>query len=154
MEQLLIGRGRGTLDADAFERKMYVIRRRAERWAATHPTPPAGFAIASCSSRTIIYKGMLKPDQLEAYFPDLQRAGMESALALVHSRYSTNTMPMTIVERISTAMPVAIKPWAFLLDPFHSWKIQPHMVLKMMMLAMWRVQEAKPNLPIWVSPMV
>jgi glutamate synthase (NADPH) large chain len=93
MEQLLIGRGRGAGDADAFERKMYVIRRRAERWAATQPAPPAGFAITSCSSRTIIYKGMLKPDQLEAYFPDLQHAGMESALALVHSRYSTNTMP-------------------------------------------------------------
>src|SRR5205814_1317582 len=86
-------RGKGAPDPAAFERKLYVIRRRAERWAATQATPPAGFAIASCSSRTIIYKGMLKPDQLEAYFPDLSHPGMESALALVHSRYSTNTFP-------------------------------------------------------------
>ncbi|VTS10981.1 glutamate synthase : Glutamate synthase (NADH) large subunit OS=Chthonomonas calidirosea (strain DSM 23976 / ICMP 18418 / T49) GN=CCALI_01654 PE=4 SV=1: GATase_2: Glu_syn_central [Gemmata obscuriglobus UQM 2246] len=91
MEQLLVGRGAGT-PADAFERKLYVIRRRAEHWAATHPAG-AGFAITSCSARTIVYKGMLKPDQLEAYFPDLADPGAESALALVHSRYSTNTSP-------------------------------------------------------------
>ena len=62
--------------------------------------------------------------------------------------------PMIMVDRISIAMPAAIKLWAFLLDPFHSWKIQPHMVLKIMMLAMCRVQLAKPNLPICVSPIV
>ena len=61
---------------------------------------------------------------------------------------------MMMVERISMAMPVAMRPWAFLLEPFHSWKIQPHMVLKMMMLAMCSVQLAKPNLPICVSPIV
>ena len=61
---------------------------------------------------------------------------------------------MMMVERISIAMPAAIRPCAFLLEPFHSWKIQPHMVLKMMMLAMCSVQLAKPNLPICVSPMV
>jgi glutamate synthase (NADPH/NADH) large chain/glutamate synthase (ferredoxin) len=94
MEQLFIGRGRNTADPAAFERKLYVIRRRAERWAVTHGVPvSSGFAIASCSSRTVIYKGMLKPDQLEAYFPDLGNPAMESALALVHSRYSTNTFP-------------------------------------------------------------
>ncbi|HEY1187533.1 MAG TPA: glutamate synthase large subunit, partial [Gemmata sp.] len=93
MAQLLIGRGAKTAPED-FERKLYVIRRRAERWAATAGAAPAvGFALASCSARTIVYKGMLKPDQLEAYFPDLGHPGMESALALVHSRYSTNTSP-------------------------------------------------------------
>jgi glutamate synthase (NADPH/NADH) large chain/glutamate synthase (ferredoxin) len=92
MEQLLIGRGRNT-PAEAFERKLYVIRRRAERWAASQSSAPAGFAVVSCSARTLIYKGMLKPDQLQAYFPDLSHPGMQSALALVHSRYSTNTMP-------------------------------------------------------------
>ncbi|MDY3563492.1 glutamate synthase large subunit [Gemmata sp. JC673] len=91
MEQLLVGRGAGT-PADAFERKLYVIRRRTEHWAATAPAG-AGFAVTSCSARTIVYKGMLKPDQLEAYFPDLSQPGVESALALVHSRYSTNTSP-------------------------------------------------------------
>ncbi|MDB5309124.1 MAG: gltB 1 [Gemmataceae bacterium] len=94
MEQLLIGRGKSTPDGDAFEQKLYVIRRRAERWAVTHGAPmSAGFAIPSCSSRTVVYKGMLKPDQLEAYFPDLSHPGTVSALGLVHSRYSTNTLP-------------------------------------------------------------
>jgi glutamate synthase (NADPH/NADH) large chain/glutamate synthase (ferredoxin) len=94
MTQLLIGRGKGVADPTVLERKLYVIRRRAERWAATQGSSvSAGFAIPSCSSRTIIYKGMLKPDQLGAYFPDLAHPGMVSALALVHSRYSTNTFP-------------------------------------------------------------
>ena len=93
MEQLLIGRGKNAPDADTFERKLYVIRRRAERWAATKGEAVTGFAVASCSARTIVYKGMLKPDQLEAYFPDLAHPGTVSALALVHSRYSTNTSP-------------------------------------------------------------
>ncbi len=94
MAQLLIGRGKTTPDGEPFERTLYVVRRRAERWAAGAGAANAvGFAIPSCSSRTVIYKGMLKPDQLEAYFPDLSRPAMESALALVHSRYSTNTFP-------------------------------------------------------------
>ncbi|WP_246173573.1 glutamate synthase large subunit [Limnoglobus roseus] len=94
MEQLFIGRGKATTDADSFERKLYVIRRRAERWAATTGAANAtGFALASSSARTLVYKGMLKPDQLQAYFPDLSHPAMESALALVHSRYSTNTFP-------------------------------------------------------------
>ncbi len=49
-------------------------------------------------------------------------------------------MPITTVERISVAMPPAMSRCAFLLEPFHSWKIQPHIVLKMMMLAMCSVQ--------------
>jgi hypothetical protein len=51
-------------------------------------------------------------------------------------------------------MPAAMSPCAFLLAPFHSLKIQPHIVLKMMMLAMCSVHEAKSYLPIWVAPMV
>ena len=93
MEQLLIARSASTQAGDDFERKLYVIRRRAERWASTQRDKPKGFAIASCSSRTIIYKGMFKPDQVEAYYPDLSHPGMVSAMALVHSRYSTNTFP-------------------------------------------------------------
>jgi len=94
MQQLIIGRGKAIADEAAFERKLYVIRRKAERWAVRHGTATAaGFAIPSCSSRTVIYKGMLKCDQLQEYFPDLGHAGMESALAVVHSRYSTNTFP-------------------------------------------------------------
>lgn len=95
MEQLFIGRGAGTAAGDDFERTLYVIRRRAETWASSESigNDALGFAIASCSSRTIVYKGMLKPDQLAAYFPDLSDPRIESALALVHSRYSTNTFP-------------------------------------------------------------
>ena len=81
MEQLLIGRGDGT-SSEEFERKLYVIRRRAEKWADNESigNDALGFAVASCSSRTIVYKGMLKPDQLTNYFPDLSDSGMESAL--------------------------------------------------------------------------
>jgi glutamate synthase domain-containing protein 2/glutamate synthase domain-containing protein 1/glutamate synthase domain-containing protein 3 len=77
------------LDAAAFERKLYVVRRRAERALRGD----GGFYLASLSARTIVYKGMLLPRQLEAYFPDLADASVVSALALVHSRFSTNTFP-------------------------------------------------------------
>jgi glutamate synthase (NADPH/NADH) large chain len=95
MEQLFIGRGDKTPDQAAFERALYVIRRRAEVWATKGGRTAAGadFYIASCSSRTVVYKGMLKADQLGPYFPDLSNPKVESAIALVHSRYSTNTFP-------------------------------------------------------------
>ncbi|WP_439623221.1 glutamate synthase large subunit [Gemmata sp.] len=95
MEQLFIGRGDKTPDPAAFERALYVIRRRAEVWATKGGRTAAGadFYIASCSSRTVVYKGMLKADQLGPYFPDLSNPKVESAIALVHSRYSTNTFP-------------------------------------------------------------
>src|SRR5438445_776756 len=83
-------RGGATPDAQAFDRALYVIRRRCERWAIEESTQgdQQWFAIPSCSARTIVYKGMLKPDQLAEYFPDLTDPDIESALALVHSRYS------------------------------------------------------------------
>ncbi|HZO33471.1 MAG TPA: glutamate synthase large subunit [Gaiellaceae bacterium] len=74
-------------DQDAFERKLYVIRRVAERAAG------AELVVPSCSSRTVVYKGMLTAPQLRRYFPDLQDPALASALALVHSRFSTNTFP-------------------------------------------------------------
>jgi glutamate synthase (NADPH) large chain len=74
-------------DPDAFERKLYVIRRVAELAAG------ADLVIPTMSSRTIVYKGMLTPIQLKGYFPELQSPLMETALALVHSRFSTNTFP-------------------------------------------------------------
>ena len=74
-------------DQDAFERKLYVIRRVAE-----HAAGP-DLVIPSFSSRTIVYKGMLTARQLLGYYPELQDERMQSALALVHSRYSTNTFP-------------------------------------------------------------
>jgi glutamate synthase domain-containing protein 2/glutamate synthase domain-containing protein 1/glutamate synthase domain-containing protein 3 len=74
-------------DQDAFERKLYVIRRVAEN--AIGPE----LVVPTMSSRTIVYKGMLTPLQLKGYFPDLQSPLVETALALVHSRFSTNTFP-------------------------------------------------------------
>ena len=74
-------------DQDAFERKLYVIRRVAELAAGPDLVVP------SFSSRTIVYKGMLTAPQLLGYYPDLQDERTKTALALVHSRFSTNTFP-------------------------------------------------------------
>src|SRR3954452_11061917 len=74
-------------DQDAFERKLYVIRRVAEIAAGPE------LVIPSFSSRTIVYKGMLTSPQLLGYYPDLADERTKSALALVHSRFSTNTFP-------------------------------------------------------------
>src|SRR5688500_13112785 len=74
-------------DPDAFERKLYVIRRVAEMAAGPD------LVIPSFSSRTIVYKGMLTSPQLLGYYPDLQDERTKTALALVHSRFSTNTFP-------------------------------------------------------------
>ncbi len=75
-------------DQDAFERKLYVIRRVCE----LNPDG-AGLYVASSSSRTLNYKGMLISWQLADFYPDLQDERCMSALALVHSRFSTNTFP-------------------------------------------------------------
>jgi glutamate synthase domain-containing protein 2/glutamate synthase domain-containing protein 1/glutamate synthase domain-containing protein 3 len=74
-------------DRDAFERKLYVIRRVAEKAAGPD------LVIPSFSSRTVVYKGMLTAPQLMGYYPDLQDPRTKTALALVHSRFSTNTFP-------------------------------------------------------------
>jgi len=94
IKQLFVGRGAGITDDDAFERKLYVIRRRARHAVRRLEVPEkASFYIPSLSARTIVYKGMLNSDQLPAFFPDLRDDRVESALALVHSRFSTNTFP-------------------------------------------------------------
>ncbi|HWC26553.1 MAG TPA: glutamate synthase central domain-containing protein, partial [Solirubrobacteraceae bacterium] len=88
MRQLVVEAGPGfESNRDAFERKLYVIRRICELAAGPD------LYIASFSSRTIVYKGMLVPDQLRGFFPDLSHPKMASAMALVHSRFSTNTFP-------------------------------------------------------------
>src|SRR5205814_436934 len=76
-------------DALAFERKLYVIRKLAES-AVKHSNIPQRdmFYVPSLSSKTLIYKGMLNSGQVKLYFPDLCDKTMESALALVHSRFS------------------------------------------------------------------
>src|SRR5689334_17683720 len=94
IKQLFIGRSAAIKDDDAFERKLYVIRRRARHAVRRLDVPEkANFYITGLSSRTIVYKGMLNSDQLPAFYPDLRDDRIESALALVHSRFSTNTFP-------------------------------------------------------------
>jgi glutamate synthase (NADPH/NADH) large chain len=78
----------------AWERTLYVIRKLAENRVRERTADPAGyFHLASLSTETIVYKGLLLPGQLPQFFLDLQRPEMESAIAVVHSRFSTNTFP-------------------------------------------------------------
>ena len=88
MKQLFIAAGEGfRSDQDAFERKLYVIRRIVELAAGPD------FYATSFSSRTIVYKGMLISHQLRNFYPDLTDERFASGMALVHSRFSTNTFP-------------------------------------------------------------
>jgi glutamate synthase (ferredoxin) len=92
--QVFIGKGSVSSHPLAFERKLYVIRRRAEREIAPNrEVDGQKFYVASLSQRTIVYKGMLTPRQLVSYYPDLSHPALQSALALIHSRFSTNTFP-------------------------------------------------------------
>ena len=98
IRQIFIGQGKeikGRKDAHAhFERKLYVIRKRVARAVASLSLREDYlFYVASLSSNTIVYKGMLIADQVETMFPDLTDKRVESALALVHQRFSTNTFP-------------------------------------------------------------
>jgi len=93
--QVFIGRNAAITDDMAFERKLYVIRKRAEReirYGGTIPGSKA-FYVCSLSCKTLVYKGMLMPEQVAAYYPDLRDEDMVTGLALVHSRFSTNTFP-------------------------------------------------------------
>ena len=87
---------RATARAARFERKLYVIRKRVERAVDTlkiNALARRAFYIVSLSANTLIYKGMLTAQQLGPMFPDLLDERLESALALVHQRFSTNTFP-------------------------------------------------------------
>ena len=92
--QVFVGRGSEVHDAEAFERKLYVIRKYAERSVREEGFEGSkDFYVCSMSYKTMLYKGMLTPPQVASYFVDLSDAAFESAIALVHSRFSTNTMP-------------------------------------------------------------
>jgi len=94
IRQVFIACGKGFEDQLAFERKLYVIRKRSDNTVrASAIKGRSFFYITNISSRTISYKGLLMPRQLGKYFPDLADPDFMSALALVHSRYSTNTFP-------------------------------------------------------------
>jgi glutamate synthase (ferredoxin) len=92
MQQVFIQRGSDLVDDLAFERKLYVIRKRSHTAIRAPKIDPYWYP-SSISGRTIVYKGMLMPVQVGDYYPDLHDPDMESALALVHSRFSTNTFP-------------------------------------------------------------
>jgi len=92
MKQIYIRRRR--VPPSAFERKLYVMRKLIEnRIREGNVAPEGGFHVASMSSETIVYKGLLLPNQLPLFYKDLQEQQMVSAIAVVHSRFSTNTFP-------------------------------------------------------------
>ncbi len=92
MQQAFIARNAALVDDWDFERKLYVLRKRTHNAIRNSGVDPSWYP-ASLSCRTLVYKGMLMTEQVGQYFPDLQDPDMESALALVHSRFSTNTFP-------------------------------------------------------------
>src|SRR5213594_1961420 len=94
IRQVFVGAGRDADDQEALERKLYVIRKRVEQLVRASGMPDSErFYIPSLSSRTIVYKGLLQPEQIPAFYADLTDSLFTSALALVHQRFSTNTFP-------------------------------------------------------------
>ncbi len=90
IEQILVSDAKG-LDAESFERELYVIRRRIEK--AAHRAQVAGFYVCTLSCRSVIYKGMMLAEQVAEFYPDLRDPRFVSAFAIYHQRYSTNTYP-------------------------------------------------------------
>jgi glutamate synthase (ferredoxin) len=92
--QVFIEKDSGIEDEMDFERKLYTIRKRAEKVIIPMCEDKGGtFYVASLSSKTIVYKGMLTAEQLRSFYLDLSDLDFVSALAMVHSRFSTNTFP-------------------------------------------------------------
>ena len=92
--QVVIGRGTRVADDEAFERKLYIIRKVCSgKIYSAYEGEPTDFYIVSMSCRTLVYKGMFLAAQLGAYYRDLHDPDFASALALVHQRFSTNTFP-------------------------------------------------------------
>jgi glutamate synthase (NADPH/NADH) large chain len=92
--QIFIKRGAHVADQDSFERRLYILRKVISNAVYTLGDPRTkGFYPVSLSSRTLVYKGMLLATQLGDYFKDLHDPSFESALSLVHQRFSTNTFP-------------------------------------------------------------
>jgi len=92
--QVFIGRGENIASDDEFERRLYVLRKTISNAIyQRRDRSLSNYYVVSLSCRTIVYKGMFLADQLGAYYPDLHEQDFESALALVHQRFSTNTFP-------------------------------------------------------------
>jgi glutamate synthase domain-containing protein 1 len=94
IRQVFIGRGRKVTVTDALERKLYIIRKSSgHAIQALRLKHGKQFYVPSMSARTVVYKGMLLANQVGEYYLDLKDARVESALAMVHQRFSTNTFP-------------------------------------------------------------
>src|SRR4051812_45548338 len=94
IRQVFVGAGRGQLDRDAFERKLYIIRKSLGHAIRALGLSNAGeFYVPSFSHRTIVYKGMLLAEQVGRFYTDLNDKRFVSALCLAHQRFSTNTFP-------------------------------------------------------------
>ncbi|HNY16973.1 MAG TPA: glutamate synthase large subunit [Treponemataceae bacterium] len=95
MEMLFVGASSdATKSPEAFDRKLFVIRKEAtHKIRGKDGDPDCFFYVSSLSCRVMVYKGMLSADQLMAYYPDLKDPDYTSHLAMVHSRFSTNTFP-------------------------------------------------------------
>jgi glutamate synthase (NADPH/NADH) large chain len=94
IRQVFVGRGSGVTVTDALERKLYIIRKSAgHAIQALRLAHGKEFYMPSMSARTLVYKGMLLANQVGEYYLDLKDARVESALAMVHQRFSTNTFP-------------------------------------------------------------
>ncbi len=96
IRQIFVKKGDNCPDLQTFERKLFVIRKQAERTAKPQVLADVAdemFYMPSLSCRTILYKGMLLADQVHVFYPDLMDERMVTALALVHQRFSTNTFP-------------------------------------------------------------
>ena len=94
IRQVFVGRPAGSVDDVAFDRRLFVARRLVEKAISRSALPGRGdFYIASLSCRTIVYKGMLNASQLLTFYPDVVDPRYASAIAMVHSRFSTNTFP-------------------------------------------------------------
>ena len=95
VKMFFVGKGKDVVSSEEFGRKLYVIRRRITK-RVKYTAGLLGsnyFYISSLSHRTIVYKGMLLPEQVSLFYPELTDTDVESAIAMVHSRFSTNTFP-------------------------------------------------------------
>ncbi|MCB1921595.1 MAG: glutamate synthase subunit alpha, partial [Candidatus Competibacteraceae bacterium] len=95
VRQIFVKREANCPDSDAFERKLFIIRKQAHRsiWRGNAFGDDQQFYVSSLSARTMVYKGMILARNIGVYFPELRDPRLESALALVHQRFSTNTFP-------------------------------------------------------------
>ncbi|MGN6727405.1 MAG: glutamate synthase large subunit, partial [Tepidisphaeraceae bacterium] len=97
IRQIFIGMGENFYNREDFNRRLYLVRQRAENelefGAGIPPAAQDEFYICLMSTNRMVYKGMLTPPQVRAYFPDLSDPAFESQFAIVHSRFSTNTFP-------------------------------------------------------------